>query len=69
MQISMLRTQEQQKNITPSGKPREAYINVSLARTRREAKLWEMIQENWISFYENELNWVRTLRQQLQELG
>jgi hypothetical protein len=29
----------------------------------------ELIQENWISFYENELNWVHKLRQQLQDLG
>jgi len=28
-----------------------------------------MIQENWISFYQNELNWVRKLRKQLQDLG
>jgi PadR family transcriptional regulator AphA len=68
MQISMLRTQEQQRNISPSGTPRDAYINITLARTPREARLWNMIQENWISFYENELNWVRKLRQQLRDL-
>jgi len=65
MQVSMLRTQERQRNISPSGKPRDAYINMTLARTPREAKLWSMIQENWISFYENELDWVRKLRKQL----
>jgi DNA-binding PadR family transcriptional regulator len=65
MQFSMLQIQEHQKNISPSGKPRDAYINVTLARTPREAALWSMIQENWISFYENELNWVRRLRKQL----
>jgi len=69
MQVSMLRTQEQQRNISPSGTHRDAYINITLARTPREARLWSMIQENWISFYENELNWVRKLRQQLQDLG
>src|SRR5512136_1640933 len=69
MQVSMLRTQERQRNISPSGTPRDAYINITLARTLREAKLWSMIQENWISFYENELNWVNKLRQQLQDLG
>lgn len=69
MQVSMLRTQERQRNISSSGNPRDAYINITLARTPREAKLWSMIQENWISFYENELNWVRKLRQQLQDLG
>ena len=69
MQVSMLRTQERQRNISPSGTPRDAYINITLARTVREAKLWSMIQENLISFYENELNWVHKLRQQLQDLG
>jgi PadR family transcriptional regulator AphA len=69
MQVSMLRTQERQRNISPSATSRDAYIDVTLARTLREAKLWSMIQENWISFYENELSWVRKLRQQLQDLG
>lgn len=68
MQLTMLRTQEQQRNISPSGTPRDAYINVTLARTPREAVLWSMIQENWISFYENELNWVCKLRTQLGNL-
>jgi PadR family transcriptional regulator AphA len=65
MQLTMLQVQEQQKNMSPSGTPRDAYINVALARTPREAVLWSMIQENWISFYENELNWVRKLRKQI----
>jgi PadR family transcriptional regulator, regulatory protein AphA len=65
MQISMLQMQQEQSNISPSGTPRDAYINLSLARTPREATLWRMIQENWISFYQNELAWVRNLRQQL----
>ncbi len=65
MQLSMLETQKQQKNVDPSGRVRDAYINPSLARTRRETVLWGAIQENWISFYENELNWVRKLRKQL----
>lgn len=68
MQIAMLQAQKQQKNIAPSGKVRDAYINASLARTPREAVLWGMIQENWISFYENELKWVRKLHKQLEEL-
>jgi PadR family transcriptional regulator AphA len=67
LQLSMLQVQEQQKNISSSGIPRDAYINISLARTPREALLWSMIQENWISFYANELNWVRKLRKQLGE--
>ncbi len=65
VQLAMLQAQKQQKNISPTGIPRNAYINVSLARTQREALLWDMIQENWISFYENELKWVRRLRKQL----
>jgi PadR family transcriptional regulator, regulatory protein AphA len=65
IQLSMLQAQAQQRNISSSGTPRDAYINISLARTPREAVLWEMIQENWISFYQNELNWVRKLRKQL----
>jgi hypothetical protein len=54
-----------QRNVSPSGKPRDAYINTALARTPREAMLWSMIQENWVMFYQNELNWVRKLREQL----
>ncbi|HEX2996337.1 MAG TPA: hypothetical protein VHP14_16040 [Anaerolineales bacterium] len=65
MQVSMLQTQARQKNIEPSGKARDAYINAAQARTPREAILWTMIQENWTSFYENELKWVRRLRKQL----
>ncbi|MBN2115565.1 MAG: helix-turn-helix transcriptional regulator [Anaerolineales bacterium] len=65
MQASMLQMQKQEKNIAPSGKIRDAYINAAQARTPREAVLWTMIQENWISFYESELRWVRKLRKQL----
>jgi len=69
MQLAMLQNQRQQQNIDPAGKVRDAYINASQARTPREAVLWTMIQENWISFYANELNWVRKLRQQLSIQG
>ncbi len=68
MQLSMLQAQKQQKNADPSGKIRDAYINAAQARTPREAVLWTMIQQNWISFYENELKWVRSLRKQLSAL-
>ncbi len=68
MQVSMLQAQKQQKNADPSGKIRDAYINAAQARTPREAVLWTMIQQNWISFYENELKWVRSLRKQLSAL-
>ncbi len=65
MQLSMLQTQTRRGNLSPSGTPRDAYINAALARTPREAALWSMIQENWISFFQNELGWVHKLRQQL----
>jgi PadR family transcriptional regulator AphA len=63
MQLAML--QVQQRSRSPSGTPRDAYIDAALARTPREAVLWKMIQENWFSFYQNELDWVRRLREQL----
>lgn len=65
VQVKMLQVQEKQQNLTPSGKPREGYINAALARTPREAVLWRMIQENWLSFYQHELDWVRRLRKEL----
>ena len=64
-QLSMLQVQVRQNNISPSGTPRDAYINAAFARTPREAVLWGMIQENWVSFYQNEVRWVRKLRKQL----
>jgi PadR family transcriptional regulator, regulatory protein AphA len=69
MQLSMLQVQAQQGSSSTSKTPRDAYVNAALARTPREAVLWEMIQENWISFYQNELNWVRKLRKQLDEFS
>ncbi|MVO98263.1 DUF4180 domain-containing protein [Paenibacillus lutrae] len=36
-------------------------------RSRRESLIWEMISENIISTYNNELNWVRETRQRLFE--
>jgi hypothetical protein len=38
---------------------------INPARTPREAYLWDMIADNWIAFYENELVWVRKMRQDL----
>jgi hypothetical protein len=52
----------QKNNVSPSGKIRDSYINPALARTPREAVIWNKIQENWITFYQNELKWVRELR-------
>ena len=63
--LLILQVKAEEKDISPSGDFRDAYINPALARTPREALLWNMIQENWISFYQNEVNWVRKLRQKL----
>lgn len=68
VQLAMLQAQARLGNLTSSGTPRDAYINPSLARTSREAVLWTMIQENWISFFQHELDWARSLRQQLEIL-
>ncbi len=38
-------------------------------RTPREAYLWEAIMDNKILYYETELNWVRTVRETLNEMG
>lgn len=61
-QLAMLNFQKQQRNVSPSGVSRDAYINVLLARTQREIFLWNMILENWLSYYQAELNWVCKLR-------
>ncbi len=66
-QIAMLNLQKQQKNVSPSGIPRDAYINVLSARTPREIFLWNMILENWLSYYQAELNWVCKLRTESQQ--
>jgi PadR family transcriptional regulator, regulatory protein AphA len=67
MQLEMLRFQKQQKNVSPSGVSRDAYINVLLARTPRETFLWNMILENWLSYYQAELDWVCKLRTESQQ--
>jgi DNA-binding PadR family transcriptional regulator len=53
-QLSMFSAQER-RNAAPRRTPRETY-------------LWSMIAENWISFYEADLDWVRRLRTGLAEL-
>jgi len=67
MQLAMLLFQKQQRDVSPSGISRDAYINVSAARTPRETFLWNMILENWLSYYQAELNWVCKLRTELQQ--
>ncbi len=67
--LLILQVQAEQNNVDLNGKPRDVYINPALGRTKREVVLWSMIQLNWIQFYQNELNWVRNLREQLQKQG
>lgn len=67
MQLAMLNLQKQQSNVSPSGVSRDAYINVLAARTSRETFLWNMILENWLSYYQAELNWVCRLRTESQQ--
>ena len=38
-------------------------------RTKREAYMWQMIYKNWISHFELELRWARSLKQDLLEMG
>ncbi len=47
---------------------KEQPLNAAVARTPREAYLWGMIRESWITFYQNELNWIRKLRKELGEM-
>ncbi len=42
--------------------------NVSPERSSREIFIWKMIDENVISFYRNEYEWIQNLRNQLFEL-
>jgi DNA-binding PadR family transcriptional regulator len=67
MQLSMLDFQRQQRNISPSGISRDAYINVPAARTPRETFLWNMILENWSSYYQAELDWACKLRAEARQ--
>ncbi len=41
----------------------------SPSRSSREVLLWDMISENIISSYKNELNWIENLRQRLYKKG
>lgn len=60
-QISMLRAQRQPKDGAPPGD----YVDPSQARSPREKVVWGLIQDNWVGFYEHELEWVRKLRKAL----
>jgi PadR family transcriptional regulator, regulatory protein AphA len=67
MQLLICRAQGKPKGSSSSRLLRETYLDISQARTPREALLWRMITENWITFYENELSWVSKLRTALRE--
>ena len=60
-QLLISRSQDKEKPDVRA-KPHQVYLDVSQARTEREAYLWGMIHQNWISYYENELAWLRRLR-------
>jgi hypothetical protein len=51
----MMRVQADEKPDTPN-------------RTEREAYLWEMVRKNHITHFELELNWIRQLRDDLNQL-
>ena len=61
MKLAVLQMQARQGNTTPTGATRASSITPTQARSSREAILWEKIQEYWITFYQNELDWVRNL--------
>jgi DNA-binding PadR family transcriptional regulator len=67
VQYVLCREQQQpEKDPTLPRSTRVDFLDVSQARSKREAFLWGMILENWAGFYENELNWVRKLRRKLE---
>jgi PadR family transcriptional regulator, regulatory protein AphA len=66
VQIAMLQAGEEPEAAPAHRLPRAAYLSPGLARTQREAQLWNAIEEYWLAFYQNELNWVHNLRQSLE---
>jgi DNA-binding PadR family transcriptional regulator len=63
-QLAMLRAKPR-LGASASSASRGEYIDVSQARTPREARAWDAIQRNWRAFYERELAWVQALRRDL----
>lgn len=47
---------------------RARFLEPSSARTPRERLLWQSILQNWTAYYQSELAWVESLRQQLAAL-
>jgi PadR family transcriptional regulator AphA len=68
MQFHLLETASPSESPALRRKQRSGYIDPTKARTAREAILWKMIQQNRRSFYENELAWVKKLRETLNNL-
>ena len=68
MQLHLLETISPPESPAIQRKPRSDYIDPANARTAREAILWTMIQQSRRSFYENELAWVKKLRETLTNL-
>ncbi|MDR3576472.1 MAG: PadR family transcriptional regulator [Anaerolineaceae bacterium] len=52
----------------PPREGRLSYLDILQARSKREVYLWGMILENGLTYYQNELSWVRKLRQGLREI-
>ena len=67
MQLWMCQSEQQLESDSTGGTRAETYIQLFRARTAREAFLWQMIQENWIGFYQYELAWVRKVRRGLEQ--
>jgi len=67
LQMAMLRFQKQRQNDSPTGNPRDAYLNARSARTPRETFLWNRILDNWLNYYQAELDWVGKLRREARQ--
>ncbi len=63
----MLREQAQRRQVAPRQQD-AARQQDAPQRTPREVYLWQRINQNWISFYETQLAWVRSMRQELGQM-
>jgi PadR family transcriptional regulator, regulatory protein AphA len=57
LRVKVLMTREQERRRTAES-----------AESARQALLWQMIGENWLTHYQHELNWTQDLRQRLLEM-
>ncbi|GCE14463.1 PadR family transcriptional regulator [Tengunoibacter tsumagoiensis] len=62
---ALLQTYEEQVRIHLLVFREQVLRTDSPQRTLRETALWKMISENWISFYEKELQWIQKVREEL----